>query len=80
MPVPRYAFTVQNSHPHPDTTEIDLSGPDEARAMALAEASDMLRDHRDHSAWPSPAWWVEVTDEQGARVCRLTVSGTAEGP
>jgi hypothetical protein len=76
--VPRYLFTVQNSAPEPDTTELDLPSPEEARAMAMAEASDMLRDHRD-DAWPSPDWWVHVTDEEGETVCRLTMSGKAEG-
>ena len=45
--------------------------------MAMAEAGEMLRDHQDR-AWPSPDWWVEVTDEQGTTVCRITVSGTVQ--
>jgi hypothetical protein len=77
--VPRYLFTVQNSKPDPDTTEIDLADPEAARAMAMAEAGEMLRDHRD-SAWPTSDWWVHVTDEQGTTVCRITVSREAEGP
>jgi hypothetical protein len=73
--VPRYLFTVQNSAPEPDTTELDLPGPEDARAMAMAEVGEMLRDHRDTTAWPSPDWWVHVTDETGETVCRLTVGG-----
>jgi hypothetical protein len=76
--VPHYVFTVQNSAPAPDTVEIQLGGPGEARSMAMTEASDMLRDHADRS-WPAPDWWVHVTDEQGTTVCRLVVSGTTEG-
>lgn len=74
--MPRYRFTVQDSAPAPDTTEIHLSGPEEAQSMAMAEASEMLRDHQG-KAWPTSDWWVQVTDEQGATVCRMTVSGTA---
>lgn len=74
--MPRYLFIVQNDKPAPDSTEIDLDGPEAARAMAMAEASEMLRDHQGQS-WPAPPWWVHVTDERGATVCRLTVSGTA---
>ncbi len=77
--MPRFRFTVQDSKPKPDTTEVDLPGPEEARSTAIAEASEMLRDHRDKSAWPSPDWWVHVTDEEGRTVCRLTVSGTTHG-
>ncbi|TNC48554.1 hypothetical protein FHG66_13480 [Rubellimicrobium rubrum] len=73
--MPRYLFTVQNSKPAPDTTGLDLAGPEEARSMAMTEAGEMLRDHRD-SDWPTPEWWVLVTDEQGSTVCRITVSGT----
>ena len=77
--VPRYLFTIHDSKPTPDTVGIHLSGPEEARSMAIAEASEMLRDHRDRAGWPTPSWWVHVTDEeQGTTVCRLTVSGTAE--
>lgn len=73
--MPRYLFTVQNSKPEPDLVEVDLPGPAEARSAAMAEAGEMLRDHRDQAAWPSPDWWVHVTDEEGTTVCRLTVSG-----
>ena len=74
-PMPRYLFTVQNSKPEPDRVEMDLAGPEEARSAAIAEAGEMLRDHRDKEAWPSPEWWVHVTDEKGVTVCRLTVTG-----
>ena len=40
--MPRYLFIVQNDKPAPDSTEIDLDGPEAARAMAMAEASEML--------------------------------------
>ena len=46
--------------------------------MAMAEAGEMLWDHQDN-AWPTRDWWVQVTDEQGTSVCRITVSGTTEG-
>ena len=75
--MPRYLFTVQNSKPEPDRVEVDLPGPEEARAAAMAEAGEMLRDHQGRAAWPSPAWWVHVTDEVGATVCRLTITGTS---
>ena len=73
--MPRYVFTVQNSKPEPDRVELDLPGPAEARSAAMVEAGEMLWDHRDRDAWPSPDWWVHVTDEDGRTVCRLTVSG-----
>ena len=76
--MPHYVFTVQDSAPAPDTVEIQLDGPQRARALAMAEAGEMLRDHADRS-WPATDWWVQVTDEQGAPLCRITVSGTAEG-
>ena len=46
--------------------------------MAVTVAGEMLRDHR-AKFWLRPDWGVQVTDEQGATVCRITVSGTAEG-
>ena len=76
--MPRYAFTVQNSKAEPDSTELDLTGPQEARSMAMAEAGEMLRDHQT-KAWPAPDWRVEVTDQQGTTLCRITVSGTVQG-
>ena len=74
--MPRYIFTVQNSNPAPDTTEVDLAGPQDARSMALAEAGEMLRDHQDRVVWPMHDWWVHVADEQGTTVCRLSISGS----
>ncbi len=76
--MPHYVFTVQDSAPARDTVEIQLDGPQRARALAMAEAGDMLRDHADRS-WPATDWWVHVTDEQGATVCRITVSGSTDG-
>ena len=74
----RYLFAVQDSGPVPDTTESHLAGPEEARSVAVTVASEMLASHRDRF-WPRPDWWVQVTDEQGTTVCRITVSGTTEG-
>ncbi len=74
--MPRYVFTVQNSKPDPDTVEVDLADPQDARSMAMAEAGEMLRDHQTNGAWPTDQWWVHVADEQGTTVCRLTVSGS----
>ena len=76
--MPNYVFTVRDSKPAPDTVEIQLDGPQTARSMAMTEAGEMLRDHADR-CWPATDWWVHVTDEQGATVCRITVSGTTEG-
>ena len=76
--MPHYVFTVQDSAPAADTVEIQLDGPETARSMAMTEASDVLRDHADRS-WPATDWWVHVTDEQGATVCRISVSGTTDG-
>ena len=76
--MPHYVFTVQDSAPTPGTVEIQLDGPGEARSMAMTEAGEMLKDHADRS-WPASDWWVQVTDEQGAPVCRITVSGTTDG-
>ncbi len=44
----------------------------------MGEAGEMLRDPQDRT-WPSPDWWVHVTDDDGMTVCRLIASGTAYG-
>ena len=68
--MPRYFFDAHDGFDRPERVTLDLSGPDEARAQALATASDMLKDHAT-DVWSGGDWTMDVVDETGQPVCRL---------
>ena len=72
--MPRYFFNVDGA-PHPaDEDGIDLRGPDEARSAAVTLAGEMLK-VANGRFWGAPEWRLHITDEQGATVCLLTITG-----
>ncbi len=73
--MPRYFFTLQDGRAQPDAEGVVLSGPDKARAEAVATAGEMLRDLAGRF-WDSPEWHMQVTDEHGTTVCTLRMCGT----
>lgn len=72
--MPRYFFRLAGSPTPDDQDGIVLSGPDEARSQAVIAAGEMLRD-TDGRFWSSPEWRMHVTDEDGATVCEIRISG-----
>lgn len=71
----RYFFNLDHD-PYPaDEFGTVLPGPAEARIQALIAAGALLKDN-DRKLWDQPEWRMHVTDEEGATVCLLTVSGT----
>jgi hypothetical protein len=56
-----------------DDEGFELAGPDEARALAVINAGEALRD-LGPKFWTAPEWRMWVTDESGATVCALSFS------
>ncbi|WP_210526687.1 DUF6894 family protein [Rubellimicrobium arenae] len=72
--MPRYFFNVDGAPNPVDEDGIDLKGPEQARDAAVTLAGEMLQD-ADGRFWGGPAWRLNVIDETGATVCRLTITG-----
>ena len=72
--MPRYFFNVHDGRDAPDEDGIVLPDLETARSQAVIAAGEMFRD-LDGKFWGSPEWRMEVTDEQGARVCSLIIRG-----
>ena len=73
--MPRYFFNLEGGpYAEPDGGT-DLKGPEEARAAAVTLAGEMLQSI-DGQFWGEPEWRLHVTDQQGATVCTLTITGT----
>ncbi|HVG48560.1 MAG TPA: hypothetical protein VM899_10555 [Rubellimicrobium sp.] len=74
-PMPRYFFNIEGL-PHPeDKVGTVLTGPEQARAVAVIHAGEMLKDAYG-PFWDAPEWRLYVTDEQGAIVCTISIKGT----
>ena len=73
--MPRYFFNLEGYDVYPkDEDGIDLPSPKDARGAAATLAGEMLED-ADGKFWGAPTWRMDVTDEQGARVCTLRIQG-----
>jgi hypothetical protein len=75
--MPRYFFTLDGAELGPDQDGTVLTGPDEAQSEAVIAAGQMLRDADGHF-WNRPEWRMHVTDEAGATVCDLRISGRTQ--
>lgn len=73
--MPRYFFHTSGDDPSLNDG-VELAGPKEAREQASVAAGEILRDI-DGAFWTQPEWQMQVTDEQGATVCWLSIKGTA---
>ena len=51
-----------------------VPGPDHARSQAVIATGEMVRD-TDGRFWDGPEWRMHVTDEDGATVCEIRISG-----
>jgi hypothetical protein len=69
--MPRYFFHVRDSAEIIDDEGVKLADPDEARAIAVINAGEALRD-LGPQFWMSPDWRTWVTDESGVTVCTLS--------
>jgi hypothetical protein len=72
--MPRYFFHSPGDDPSLDEG-MELPSPKEAREQASLAAAEILRDI-DGAFWAKPEWPMQVTDEQGATVCLLSIKGT----
>ena len=72
--MPRYFFNIHDGDDIPDAEGTVLPGAEKARSQAVFAAGVMLRDlHR--RVWQDPDWRMRVTDEHGATVCTLNITG-----
>ena len=72
--MPRYFFHVHDGEDIPDHDGVELAGPEDARDKAVIACGEALKD-LDGAFWESEEWRMRVTDESGATVCELTISG-----
>jgi hypothetical protein len=75
--MPRYFFHVQNGQYYPDDEGTVLASPEVARLESMAAASEMLVD-AGVKLWTGEPWTMQVIDEAGRPVCRLTVFAKIE--
>jgi hypothetical protein len=75
--MPRYFFNIQDGQDIPDNTGTVCADPVEARAQAVIATGALLRD-LGARFWPDADWRMHVTDDQGATVCDLRISGTVD--
>ena len=68
--MPRYFFHLKDGTTHMDNDGVELSGPDEARELAVVNSGEILRD-LGTKFWTSDEWRLWVTDEAEATVCAL---------
>lgn len=73
--MPRYFFNIQDGQDIADDTGTVCADAIEARAEAVVAAGEMLRD-LDGRFWQISDWRMQVTDEQGATVCTLSIKGS----
>lgn len=73
--MPRYFFTVEGIANPTDQEGTVLKGPEEARSAAVTLAGELLQDIEGRF-WTTPEWRLQVTDEKGASVCMLSITGT----
>ncbi len=73
--MPLFTFSIEDGRDVPDRVSLPLDGPERARAEAVVAAGEMLRD-ADGAFWDAPEWRLHVTDEEGATVSVLTITGT----
>ena len=72
--MPRYFFHLSGDDPSLNEG-VEFAGLKEVCEEASVAAGEMLRD-MDGTFWTNPDWQLQVTDEEGATVCLLTIKGT----
>jgi hypothetical protein len=65
--MPRYFFSTPGEGYEADDEGVELGGPEEARAMAVTAAGEILKDI-DGTFWSGQELRMHVTDETGATV------------
>ena len=68
--MPRYFFHLRDGHEQLDHDGTVLSGPDEARKMAVINSGEILKESG-AKFWTGTAWRLWVTDEAGDTLCAL---------
>ena len=75
--MPRYFFHVQDSRYHHDNEGTVLASPEAARPESMVAACEMVAD-AGMALWTGEVWTMQVVDDAGRLVCRLTFSGKIE--
>lgn len=73
--MPRYFFNIHDGQDLPDMEGTDYPDPKTARGQGVIATGEMLKD-LDGAFWKGAEWRMVVTDEQGATVCTLNLTGT----
>lgn len=78
--MPLYVFNVHDGQSPleqdpPDIEGTLLADPEAARSAAVVFAGEQLKD-LDGKVWSGSDWTLAVTDQEGATVCTLRVSGS----
>jgi hypothetical protein len=70
----RYFFHFHDGADQPDLTGTELAGAQEARDAAVVFMGKELRE-LGGDFWPGGEWSIRVSDEAGATVCAIRVTG-----
>ena len=76
--MPRCFFHVDDGSEQPDGKGTDLADMDQVRSEAVRLSGEVLRD-MEGRFWRRPEWRLTVTNESGADVLSLQVSGKEVG-
>ena len=76
--MPRYFFHVDEGSEQPDGEGTDLADMGQVRSEAVRLSGEVLRD-MEGRFWRRPEWRLTVTNESGADVLSLQVSGKEVG-
>ena len=77
--MPRYFFNIEGGgYPDPDEDGTILADPEQACAAVVALAGKLLAE-AEGRFWSRAEWRFCVTDEQGAPVCELAITGSTGG-
>jgi hypothetical protein len=76
--LPRYFFHVHNGTDRPDREGTELADMDQVRSEAVRLSGMVLRD-MDERFWRRPEWMLTVTDESGAELLGMIISGRQHG-
>lgn len=72
----RFFFHICDGVDVRDEEGVLLEGADEARVLAVSSVSRLLKD-LGRRRWSRTEWAMQVTNEQGATICKLSFFGFA---
>lgn len=69
--MPRYFFNIHDGQHYQDLTGVDLADLPAVRRMAMRACTEFMME-RDELFWTGETWTLNVIDERGHAVLRLT--------